>query len=39
MQKSDLQTETSSYVDKYPQFIDAIDFRKRICFGHIKKLI
>ena len=32
MIKSDLQTSTSSYVDKYPQFIDMIDKQKKILF-------
>ena len=38
MQKSDLQTETSSYVDKYPQFIEAIDFQKEDLFWTHKEI-
>ena len=38
MQKSDLQTATSSYVDKYPQFIDAIDFQKEDLFWTHKEI-
>lgn len=32
MIKSDLQTETSSFVDKYPQFVEAIDRQKKDLF-------
>lgn len=32
MSKSDLQTITSSYVDKYPQFVDAVTHQKQTLF-------
>lgn len=32
MIQSDLQTESNSYVDKYPQFVEAIDFQKEDLF-------
>ena len=38
MKKSDLQTETSSYVDKYPQFVEAIDYQKITLFWTEKEI-
>jgi len=38
MQKSDLQTETSSFVDRYPQFIDAIVKQKEDLFWTEKEI-
>lgn len=35
---SDLQTSSSSYVDKYPQFIDAITFQKEDLFWTEKEI-
>ena len=32
MKKSDLQTASSSYVDKYPQFVDAVTYQKQTLF-------
>ena len=29
---SDLQLDTGSYVDKYPQFVEAVDFQKQDLF-------
>lgn len=32
MKKSDLKTASSSYVDKYPQFVDAVTYQKQTLF-------
>lgn len=38
MIKSDLQTESNSYVDKYPQFVDAVIFQKEDLFWSQKEI-
>ena len=38
MQKSDLQTETSSFVDRYPQFVEAIVKQKEDLFWTEKEI-
>mgnify|MGYP003540711582 FL=1 len=38
MQKSDLQTETSSFVDRYPQFVEAIIKQKEDLFWTEKEI-
>ena len=38
MEKSDLQTPSKSYVDKYPQFIDAITHQKETLYWTEKEI-
>ncbi len=38
MVKSDLQTESNSYVDKYPQFVDAVIYQKEDLFWSQKEI-
>ena len=38
MIKSDLQTENNSYVDKYPQFVDAVIYQKEDLFWTEKEI-